>query len=99
MVRSGRPRGRPTASTCQVGAQLLLVDLPIAVLNVIEEHHGQPIAEFRAQGGVPGRGQDIDIRARQDESELVGQLDKLSRRALAHAAAGAGEQRHAVAVP
>ncbi|SHW82513.1 Uncharacterised protein [Mycobacteroides abscessus subsp. abscessus] len=69
------------------------------MLNVIKEHHGQPIAELRAQRGVPGRGQDIDIRARQDESELGGQLDKLSRRALAHAATGPGEQRHAVAVP
>ena len=64
------------------------------MLDTVEQHHRQPIAELRSQGGFAGVGSHIDVADLQYEAEFVGQLGQLCRRGQTHRASLAGEQLH-----
>ena len=58
----------------QIRPQPGLIDLPVAVLGAVEQHHRQPIAELRPQRRIPGGRGGVDIGDRQREAQLVGEL-------------------------
>lgn len=75
----------------EIGAQAFLVDLPVAVLAPVEQHHRQPVTVFRPQGVVPGGSGRIDVGGRQIEIEFVGQFREPGVHPFADPAPGAGE--------
>ena len=92
----GAEESAPSARVAsgQIGPQPGLVDLPVAVLAPVEQHHRQPVAELRAQGGVAGRRGGVDVDGMQVEAELVGQSSQLGMHLHADRAAVTGQQLH-----
>ena len=51
----------PSAVTVTPSAQAPIVDGPVAVLDTVEEDHGQPVAVLNPQFGVTGAGPLVDV--------------------------------------
>ena len=88
------PEEEPSIRLGKVFAQPGLVDLPVAVLAAVEQHHRQPVTELGAEGAVAGRRSLVYIGGRQVEVKFRGQLVELSVHPIADRAAGAGQQLH-----
>ncbi len=78
----------------QIRPQPGLIDLPVTVLSTVEQHYGKPVAELGTQGGIPRRGDSVDICDGQLEAELIGQLRQPRRGTRTDRAALTCEQFH-----
>ena len=58
----------------KIRSQPLLIDLPVAVLRAVEQHHRKPIAELGTQRRIACCGDGVHIGDPQLEAQLVGQL-------------------------
>ena len=67
MSQSVRPGG-------QIGPEPGLIDLPVAVLDTVEQHHREPVAALGASSGGARRGGGVDIRAGQLEVKFGSQF-------------------------
>jgi len=71
-----------------------LVELPVAVLAAVEEHHRKPVTELDAQPGIARCGCRVDVGGGEVEPELGRQLDEPCRGPLAQRAPLSGQQHH-----
>ncbi len=78
----------------EIGPQSGLVELPVAVLAAVEQHHRQPVAVLDAQCGIAAGGRGIDVGGGEVEVELARQLSQPCRGPLAQRAARPGQQHH-----
>ena len=76
----------------QIVAQPRLVDLPVAVLDTVEQHHRKPVPELGAALRTAGGGFVVDIGRPQLEAQLGGQFGEPVMSAPANFAARTGEQ-------
>jgi len=67
----------------QIGSQPWLVELPVAVLPAVEEHHRKPVAVLGPHGWITRRCRRIDVGGGQLEAQLVGQFAEPAGGALA----------------
>ena len=86
------PQAHSAVPGRQIGTQARLVDLPVAVLLVVEQYDWQPVAVLGAQFRLTGVRGDIDV----DDVELDGQIaadaGEVGPSGLTGRAAVAGEQ-------
>ena len=89
------PRPGATASSGEICAQSLLVDLPVTVLLAVEEHNRKTVPELGPQFGVGGGGF-VDIDAGDLHPEVRAQCFENGARRSTTTAPGTDQERHLV---
>ena len=95
MCFSPARRPKTAHSAGEIGAQPLLVDLPITVLSPVQQNHRQTVAVFGTKFGIPC-GRFVHIDAGDPQTELFTELFELRSRRPARTASGADQKRDVV---